>query len=243
MDAPLLPLYMQLADRMARSIRAGTLKRGERLPSVRELAGQHGVSLSTAVQAYRWREDARLIEARPRSGYFVAARPPRLPEPRVSRPDTASRMVQLDQLGAQVMALSQDPAFISFGAACPGPELFDQDRVRRAMARAVMRHRELLCTYPIGPGMEEARRAVARASRFHGTSGVHSSATWSNRVGWAVGFRNWRGRSIRPRRGASLSSRSTYPRSRPAAARSSMRVARRWARRSNRPPSPPTQSE
>jgi DNA-binding transcriptional MocR family regulator len=162
MDAPLLPLYMQLADRMARSIRSGTLKRGERLPSVRDLAGQHGVSLSTAVQAYRWLEDARLIEARPRSGYFVAARPPRLPEPRVSRPDTSSRMVQLDQLGVQVMALSQDPSFVSFGAACPGPELFDQDRVRRAMARAVMRHRDLLCTYPLGPGMEEARRAVAR---------------------------------------------------------------------------------
>ncbi len=153
---------MQLADRMARSVRAGTLKRGERLPSVRELAAQHAVSLSTAVQAYRWLEDARLIEARPRSGYYVAARPPRLPEPQVSRPDPASRMVQLDQLGLQVMTLSQDPGVISFGAACPGPDLFDQDRVRRAMARAVMRHRDLLCTYPLGPGMEEARRAVAR---------------------------------------------------------------------------------
>ncbi|UXH78745.1 PLP-dependent aminotransferase family protein [Roseateles amylovorans] len=162
MEKPQLPLYMQLADRMARSVRAGTLKRGERLPSVRDLAGQHGVSLSTAVQAYRWLEDARLIEARPRSGYFVAARPPRLPEPQVSRPDPASRMVQLDQLGTQVMTLSQDPSFVSFGAACPGPGLFDQDRVRRAMARAVMRHRDLLCTYPLGPGMEEARRAVAR---------------------------------------------------------------------------------
>ncbi|MET0207855.1 MAG: PLP-dependent aminotransferase family protein, partial [Burkholderiaceae bacterium] len=145
-----------------RSVRAGTLKRGERLPSVRDLASQHGVSMSTAVQAYRWLEDARLIEARPRSGYFVAARPPRLPEPQASRPGTVSRRVRLDELGAQVMALSQDPTFISFGAACPGPELFDQDRVRRAVARSVMRHRELLCTYPVGPGMEEARRAVAR---------------------------------------------------------------------------------
>lgn len=161
MDAS-LPLYMQLADRLARSVRAGTLKRGERLPSVRELAQQHDVSLSTAVQAYRWLEDSRLVEARPRSGYYVAARPPRLPEPQVSRPDPASRRVQLDQLGEQVVTLSRDPAFVSFGAACPGPELFDQERVRRAMARAVMRHRDLLCTYPTGPGMEEARRAVAR---------------------------------------------------------------------------------
>jgi DNA-binding transcriptional MocR family regulator len=162
MDAPALPLYLQLADRLARSVRAGTLKRGERLPSVRTLASQHGVSLSTAVQAFRWLEDARLIEARPRSGYFVAARPPRLPEPQASVPDSASRMVQLDHLGSQVMALSQDPDFLSFGAACPGAELFDQERVRRALTRAVTRHRDLLCHYPLGSGMEETRRAVAR---------------------------------------------------------------------------------
>lgn len=156
------PLYLQIAERLARSIRAGTLQRGERMPSVRVLAGREGVSQSTAVQALRWLEDARLIEARPRSGYFVAARPPRLPEPETSRPETASRRVELDQLGQQVLRLSTTPGIISFGAACPGPELFDQDRVRRALGRAVQRHAELLCTYPAGPGMEEARRAIAR---------------------------------------------------------------------------------
>jgi DNA-binding transcriptional MocR family regulator len=159
------PLYLQIADRLARSIRAGTLKRGERLPSVRELAASQAVSQSTAVQAYRWLEDARLIEARPRSGYFVSSRPPRLPEPEPSRPDSRSRPVELgplDQLGQQIRSFSQSPGMVSFGAVCPGPELFDQERVRRALTRAVLRHRDLLCVYPVGAGMEEARRAVAR---------------------------------------------------------------------------------
>ncbi len=43
------PLYQSLAETLARSIRGGTLVRGERLPSVRTLARQHGVSLATAV--------------------------------------------------------------------------------------------------------------------------------------------------------------------------------------------------
>ena len=156
------PLYLQIAERLARAIRAGTLKRGERLPSVRELARQQTVSHSTAVQAYRWLEDARLIEARPRSGFFVAARPPQMPEPQASKPGRQSRAVQLDQLGRQVMLLSTAPGMVSFGAACPGPELFDQERVRRALTRAVQRHRDLLCVYPLNSGMPEARRAVAR---------------------------------------------------------------------------------
>ncbi|QPF71908.1 PLP-dependent aminotransferase family protein [Roseateles sp. DAIF2] len=156
------PLYLQIAARLAQSIRAGTLKRGERMPSVRALAASEAVSPSTAVLALRWLEDARLIEARPRSGYFVAARPPQLPEPETSRPERRSRAVALDRLGQQVMRLSMAPDIISFGAACPGPELFDQERVRRAMSRAVQKHRDLLCIYPTGPGMEEARRAIAR---------------------------------------------------------------------------------
>jgi DNA-binding transcriptional MocR family regulator len=156
------PLYLQIAERLARTIRAGTLKRGERLPSVRELARQQTVSQSTVVQAYRWLEDARLIEARPRSGYFVAARPAQLPEPQASRPGRQSLLVQLDQLGQQVLSLSATPDIISFGAACPGPEFFDQERIRRSLSRVVQRHRELLCSYPLGPGQEEVRRAVAR---------------------------------------------------------------------------------
>jgi DNA-binding transcriptional MocR family regulator len=156
------PLYLQIAERLARAIRAGTLKRGERLASVRELASQQAVSPSTAVQALRWLEDARLIVAKPRSGYFVASRPAALPEPQLSRARPRSRVVQLDELGQEVLRHSAVPGLISFGAACPEPELFDQDRVRRAFTRVVQRQRDLLCTYPLGPGREEVRRAVAR---------------------------------------------------------------------------------
>ena len=83
-------LYLRIAEAIAGPIRAGTLARGERIPSVRTLARQQGVSQATVVQAYRTLEDARLIEARPRSGYFVAARPARLPEPETSRPPARS---------------------------------------------------------------------------------------------------------------------------------------------------------
>ncbi|HQY08570.1 MAG: PLP-dependent aminotransferase family protein [Burkholderiales bacterium] len=155
-------LYLQIAERMAQSIRSGTLVRGERLPSVREQARRQGVSPATIVQAYRALEDARLIEARPRSGYYVAARPARLPEPEPSAPPAASLQVDVSSIGEQVMRLAADPSVISFGAACPSGELFAQERVRRAVSRAAQRHRATLCRYPLGPGNEALRRAIAR---------------------------------------------------------------------------------
>jgi DNA-binding transcriptional MocR family regulator len=155
-------LYQQLADSLAVPIRAGTLVRGEHLPSVRELATRRKVSIGTVLQAYRRLEDAGLIEARPRSGYFVAARPASLPEPETSNPPADSIAVDVSSLAARVMHLAHDPDYISFGAACPGAELFSEERVRRAVSRAVQRHRHTLCQYTTGYGDEELRRAIAR---------------------------------------------------------------------------------
>ncbi|MGJ7534544.1 MULTISPECIES: PLP-dependent aminotransferase family protein [unclassified Variovorax] len=155
-------LYLQIAESIAMPIRAGTLARGERIPSVRELARHHSVSLGTVVQAYRMLEDSRLIVARPRSGYFVAARPPRPPEPEASNPPPDSMAVDVSSLAARVMQLAHDPGYVSFGAVCPSPDLFAEERVRRAVSRAVQRHRATLTQYTIGSGDESLRRAVAR---------------------------------------------------------------------------------
>jgi DNA-binding transcriptional MocR family regulator len=155
-------LYQQLAERIAQAIRSGTLARGERVPSVREQARREGVSLSTVVQAYRWLEDSRLIEARPRSGYFVVARTPRLPEPEPALLPATSQAVDVSQLAEEVIRCASDPAFVSFGAACPNGDLFMPDRVRRAVTRTAQRHRDSLVRYPLGPGNETLRRAIAR---------------------------------------------------------------------------------
>ena len=129
-------LYLQIADSLGASIRSGVLARGERLPSLRDVARLHGVSLSTAVQAYRALEDMRLIETRPRSGHFVAARPAQPLEPDTTRPPADSRAVDVQSIVAQVMRFANEPGFISFGAACPGSELFAHERVRREIGRA-----------------------------------------------------------------------------------------------------------
>ena len=155
-------LYLQIANSIARSIRSGALRHNDRLPSLRDLARQRSVSLATATQAYRTLEDSRLIEARPRSGYFVVARPVTLPEPKTSRPPTTSQAVDRWSLAAHVMSMAHDPAITSFGAACPAGVMFDEHRTRRAITRAALRHRDLLTRYSVGPGQEALRRAIAR---------------------------------------------------------------------------------
>ncbi|POZ99381.1 2-aminoadipate aminotransferase, partial [Pseudomonas sp. MWU12-2312b] len=65
------PLYRQLAHHYLDAIRSGTLKTGERFPSIRLMMEKHAVSLSTAVQVCRELEDYGVLEARPRSGNYI----------------------------------------------------------------------------------------------------------------------------------------------------------------------------
>jgi len=44
--------YAELADEIGTAIRNGTLRAGDRLPSVRATAASHGVNASTVFQAY-----------------------------------------------------------------------------------------------------------------------------------------------------------------------------------------------
>ena len=52
-----MTLYLNLAELLGARIEQGLYRPGDRLPSVRSLSQEHGVSLSTVQQAYRHLED------------------------------------------------------------------------------------------------------------------------------------------------------------------------------------------
>ena len=58
-------LYIQVADGLEKMIAEEVLKIGDKLPSVRVLSDQYGISMGTAFQAYYHLEGRGLIESRP----------------------------------------------------------------------------------------------------------------------------------------------------------------------------------
>src|SRR5260370_9987954 len=65
------PIYLKLADELSELLETGQLKAGDRLPSVRRLVVQKGVSATTAVAALRDLEHRGFAVAKPQSGYFA----------------------------------------------------------------------------------------------------------------------------------------------------------------------------
>jgi len=64
-------LYEDVAGQIAQQIEDGVYSPGDRLPGIRKLSQQFGVSLATAVEACQLLEDRGMIRARPRSGFYV----------------------------------------------------------------------------------------------------------------------------------------------------------------------------
>ena len=65
------PAYLALANSLEIQVQANVFRPGDRLPSVRSLCGDHRLSMETVLHTLRVLEDRGLIEARPRSGFYV----------------------------------------------------------------------------------------------------------------------------------------------------------------------------
>lgn len=157
-------LYETVAGRIATLIDHGTLRSGERIPSVRRMSRQQGVSIATAIQAYRVLENRGLIEARPQSGYYVKARfwtPP--PEPSKSAPARRSASVTTGELMMRVQqAADSDGDFVNLGTAPPSPELVPARQLLRSLASAGRQSLALTSRCTARAGSTPMRVQIAR---------------------------------------------------------------------------------
>ena len=85
-----VPPFEQIRSRVAELIVSGTLASGERLPAVRQLAGDLRVAPGTVARAYKELETAGLLVTRRGAGTRVA---PRWPTSASERPDLLAHVV------------------------------------------------------------------------------------------------------------------------------------------------------
>ncbi|MCW5662877.1 MAG: PLP-dependent aminotransferase family protein [Piscinibacter sp.] len=161
--------YEQLADDMAQAIREGLLRPGDRLPSVRETCLRRGVSPATVFQAYGLLETRGLIEARPRSGFYVQAarRAPRA-VPQAAVPKTEATEVAVSALAFDLLESTRDPAVVPLGSAFPGAHLFPIEVLARSGARAMRRLKPQQITSALTAGDDKLRQSLRRRYALQG---------------------------------------------------------------------------
>jgi len=152
--------YALLADTIEGLIRQGVWQPGEKVPSVRQLRAQHGVSLSTAFQAYYHLENKGLLEARPKSGYFVRrlSRPAPPPQSTPALQETEVRISALLTTVLEARRGHHGPLAV----AVPNLALLPVARLNKAVGTVLRRAPQQNLGYELTAGNEELRRHIAQ---------------------------------------------------------------------------------
>jgi DNA-binding transcriptional MocR family regulator len=156
--------YSAVAHRFVSLIERGTLRAGDRLPSLRRTSRAEGVSLTTSLQAYALLEMRGYVEARPQSGFYVRPHAARdLEEPSPLAPRRTAADVDVSN-AARLFQAAQDPRLVAFGAACPSAALLPTRRLAR-LASAIARAQPIETNaYSFPPGRLELRREISKQS-------------------------------------------------------------------------------
>lgn len=156
-------LYVRIAKVIEDQIISETLKPGDKLPSVRAVQHLYNVSMNTARQAYLVLESKSLIEASPRSGYFVsqASRRKRFIPATAKTPDTGG---DPDDLIHKVFHSPDDKTIRQLSLGVPDNSLLPVAKLNKSVISAVRRLNDVgLYRAPI-QGNTGLRRNIAKWS-------------------------------------------------------------------------------
>ncbi len=164
-------LYEKLADELSDRVNRGLLKAGDRMPSVRRLSEERGVSVATVLAAYVVLEGRGVVETRPKSGHFVRARRcPDVPVPNVARrapsPARVSIAADADEL---VRAMIHARGLVPLGTAYVAAELLPMKKLNTILANVAREGGGPGASYDELRGLLQLRRQLARRAVTWGT--------------------------------------------------------------------------
>jgi DNA-binding transcriptional MocR family regulator len=156
-------LYSKIVSRIENQIKQNLLKSGDKLPSVRYLSTQQGISISTAYKAYVELENMGLIEARPKSGYYIKYLPSRFSKtPTVKPPLRKIEEASVGQMISMVYQNMTEESVLRLSRSSPSLNLIPLARLNKSMMEAIRKSPSGNVNYEFLQGNLSLRKQVAK---------------------------------------------------------------------------------
>jgi DNA-binding transcriptional MocR family regulator len=156
-------LYMQVAGGVEKMIAEDVLKIGDKLPSVRVLSEEYGISMGTAFQAYYHLEGKGLIESRPKSGYYVRFNHKRFPAlPKMMQPDSLSHTVSVKEMISNIYSDITADHKMNFALAVPDASLLPAAKLNKSVVHALRNSKDHCIQYEHTQGNIDLRKQIAK---------------------------------------------------------------------------------
>jgi len=151
--------YKAIVDQVITDINNGTLMLGQRMPSLRKLASQHQVSMTTALNSYRNLEACGWLVARPQSGFFVST--PRSPVKLPHQPQFISQSSSIKK--SSFIAGREGFEHVSgpFGISSLAPHHLPVTELEKSIKRGMQSQGDNLHLYQDPQGLDDLRYALS----------------------------------------------------------------------------------
>lgn len=158
-------LYKEISDNIANKIKSGVLKAGERLPSVRILSKEHGISINTVKRVFLELEAQSLVVSKPQSGYFVSSlKYLKLPLPETSQPLPIVNSVEPDELINDIYSTMGRSDLTLFSIGVPSGNLLPLAKLKKEIVLATRELKQGGTEYEPLQGNSKLRRMVSARS-------------------------------------------------------------------------------
>lgn len=151
-----------VANTVRKQLESGSIRFGEKMPSVRKLSHEFNVSISTALEVYRYLESIGYISAKERSGYFAAYTSPDSTSYSNKLYKAVAGKIRTKDLILEVFLSSNEPDHVSFGVGAPHPGIMPYKRVNRKLNQLIKANSDIVAKYTLPPGYKKARQAIAK---------------------------------------------------------------------------------
>ncbi|QIB64531.1 PLP-dependent aminotransferase family protein [Kineobactrum salinum] len=128
--------YRELADALIQEIESGGLQQGHRLPSIRAMSQQRGVSITTVKRCYESLEAQGYLLSRAQSGFYVRDRQLTLLQPEFPVFDPSSRQIDNLSIIAEIHQSAINAHRVQLGTIQLAPSLLPVQALQRSLVRA-----------------------------------------------------------------------------------------------------------
>ncbi|SDP53543.1 DNA-binding transcriptional regulator, MocR family, contains an aminotransferase domain [Mucilaginibacter sp. OK268] len=156
-------LYARISGRIEKQIKDGLLKTGDKLPSVRALSREQNISISTAFKAYVELENMGMIEARPKSGYYVRFSPLQLTRLPDGKPPIKNlEQTDVSEMISMVYANMTEEGVLRLSQSAPHVSLIPVSKLSRSMMEAMRKTPSAGTNYENKQGNISLRKQIAK---------------------------------------------------------------------------------
>jgi DNA-binding transcriptional MocR family regulator len=162
-QSPALFLYEYVAGQLAKQINVGHYKQGDKIPGTRLLSEKYGVSINTILQAQKILENQGLIEAVPRSGFYVKWRFNSEKSQLIN--NTSNRLkptlITRQRLALDLIQATGNKNILQLGAALPHDIYFPTQELQRITTRLIRTQDTGFMRYEVPPGLPSLCKTIA----------------------------------------------------------------------------------